>query len=324
LDALGEHVTGYLIRRIIIAAIVSVGIAAVSFLLLHLLAASPVHAVLGARATPSAIKAWNKAHGYDRPLIVQFFSYLGELVQFKFGYSYKEGQSVARLFTENAGRSAYLSGVGLVLSILIAIPLGIAQAVKRNSVGDYGATTLTFVLYSMPAFFLGLILIQIFALDLKVLPASVNDEVTTTWGAITHPAELLLPVVTLAAINVASFSRYMRSSALDSLAQDYIRLARAKGLSQRLVLSRHLLRNSCLPMITLIGLSIPALVAGNLLIETLFNYPGLGLLFFKALEGEDYPVLLAYTVFVGVLTVIGNLIADVAITVADPRVRLNG
>ncbi|MHB1468319.1 MAG: ABC transporter permease [Solirubrobacteraceae bacterium] len=316
--------TGYLIRRLLIAVVVAIGIAAVSFLLLHLLAPSPVHAVLGARATPAAVKAWNREHGYDRPLIVQFFSYLGELVQFRFGYSYKEGQSVARLFSENAGRSAYLSGVGLVLSILIAIPLGIAQAVKRNSAGDYGATTLTFVLYSMPAFFLGLILIQIFALDLKVLPASVNDEVTTTGGAITHPAELLLPIVTLAAINVASFSRYMRSSALDSLAQDYIRLARAKGLSQRLVLTRHLLRNSCLPMITLIGLSIPSLVAGNLLIETLFNYPGLGLLFFKALEGEDYPVLLAYTVFVGVLTVIGNLIADVAITVADPRVRLNG
>lgn len=316
--------TGYLIRRIIVAAIVSVGIAAVAFLLLHLLAASPVHAVLGTKATPAAVKAWNKAHGYDRPFLAQFFSYLGELVQFKFGYSYKEGQSVAQLFSENAGRSAYLSGAGLVLSILVAIPLGIAQAVKRNSVGDYTATALTFVLYSMPSFFLGLILIQIFALDLKVLPPSVNDEVTTTWSAITHPTELLLPIVTLTAINTASFSRYMRSSALDSLAQDYIRLARAKGLSQRLVLSRHLLRNSCLPMITLVGLSIPALVIGNLLIETLFNYPGLGLLFYRALENEDYPVLLAYMVFVGVLTVIGNLIADVAITVADPRIRLNG
>lgn len=315
--------TGYLIRRILIAAVVAVGIAAISFLLLHLLAPSPVHAVLGARATPAAVKAWNKEHGYDRPLIVQFFSYLGELVQLKFGYSYKEGQSVAQLFSENAGRSAYLSGASLVLAIVVAIPLGIAQAVKRNSPGDYAATTLTFVLYSMPSFFLGLILIQIFALNLKVLPASVNDEVTTTWAAITHPEQMLLPIVTLAAVNVAAFSRYMRSSALDSLAQDYIRLARAKGLSQRVVLSRHLLRNSCLPMITLIGLSIPALVAGNLLVETLFNYPGLGLLFFKALGSEDYPVLLAYTVLGGVLTVIGNLIADVAVTLADPRIRFD-
>ena len=128
--------------------------------------------------------------------------------------------------------------------------------------------------------------------------------------------------MTLAAINVASFSRYMRSSALDNLGQDYIRLARAKGLSQRAVLFRHLLRNACLPMITLVGLSIPNLLAGNLLIEVLFNYPGLGLLFYNALGNEDYNILLAYTILGGVLTVIGNLMADVAITVADPRVRL--
>jgi len=151
----------------------------------------------------------------------------------------------------------------------------------------------------------------------------VSDNITTTWGAITHPAQLFLPIVTLAAVTVASFSRYMRSSALDSLAQDYIRLARAKGLSERVVLSRHLLRNSCLPMITLIGLSIPGLLAGNLLTEVLFNYPGLGLLFYNALGNEDYPILLAYTVIGGVLTVLGNLIADIAVTAADPRIRFD-
>jgi peptide/nickel transport system permease protein len=314
---------GYIIRRLLVAVIVTIGIAAVSFVLLHALSGSPVNAVLGPKATPQAIKDWNRQHGYDRPLIIQFFSYLGNLAHLNFGYSYKEGQSVGALFSENAGRSAYLSGASLVLAVLIAIPLGIAQAVKRNSPGDYAATALTFTLYSMPSFFLGLILIQFFALDWHVFPPLVSDNITTTWGAITHPAQLTLPIVTLAAITVASFSRYMRSSALDNLAQDYIRLARAKGLSQRLVLTRHLLRNSCLPMITLVGLSIPSLVAGNLLIETLFNYQGLGLLFFNALGNEDYPVLLAYTVVGGVLTVIGNLMADVAVTVADPRIRLD-
>ena len=182
---------------------------------------------------------------------------------------------------------------------LIAIPLGIAQAVKRNSIGDYTVTTINFVLYSMPSFFLGLILIQIFALDLGIFPPTVSDQITTTWQAFTHPKQLFLPIVTLAAINVASFSRYMRSSALDNLAQDYIRLARAKGLSERAVLFRHLLRNACLPMITLVGLSIPALLAGNLLIEVLFNYPGLGLLFYNALGNQDYDILLAYTILGG-------------------------
>jgi len=314
-------VTGYIIRRSLVAIIVTIGIAAIAFLLLHMLAPSPVNAVLGQKANRAAIVAWNKQHGYDRPLLLQLVSYLGGVAHLSFGYSYKEGQSVSALFAENAGRSAYLTGTSLVLAIFVAIPLGIAQAVKRNSPGDYAATAITFILYSMPSFLLGLILIQLFALDLQIFTPSVSDNITTTWGAITHPRQLTLPIVTLAAITVASFSRYMRSSALDNLAQDYIRLARAKGLSQRMVLTHHLLRNSCLPMITLIGLSIPALLAGNLLVETLFNYPGLGLLFYNALGNEDYPVLLAYTVLGGVLTVIGNLIADVAVAAADPRIR---
>jgi peptide/nickel transport system permease protein len=183
-------------------------------------------------------------------------------------------------------------------------------------------TTLTFVLYAMPPFFLGIILIDIFALRLHLFPPLVPSSITTTAAAVGHPRDFFLPIVTLTAINIASFSRYMRSSALDNLAQDYIRLARAKGLSQRAVLYRHLLRNACLPMITLVGLSIPDLIAGNVLIEVLFNIQGLGLMFFNALQNGDYPVLLAYTILGGILTVLGNLMADVAVTVADPRVRI--
>jgi peptide/nickel transport system permease protein len=313
---------GYIIRRLAVAVLITLGIAFIMFALLHYISPSPAYDVLGAKAQPLAVAAWNKAHGYDKPELVQFFNYVWNLLHLNFGYSYKLDQSVSALFKENAGRSAYLTGAALVLSLLIAVPLGIAQAVKRNSVGDYTATTLNFILYSMPSFFLGLILIQVFALDLNIFPPTVSDSITTTWGAITHPRQLFLPIITLTAINIASFSRYMRSSALDNLAQDYIRLARAKGLSERAVLFRHLLRNACLPMITLVGLSIPTLLAGNLLIEVLFNYQGLGLLFYNALGTEDYNVLLAYTILGGILTVLGNLIADVAITVADPRVRL--
>ena len=313
---------GYIIRRLLVAVIVVLGIIAISFAMLFLLSPSPVYAVLGAKAQPVAVKVWNLQHGYDRPEIAQFFTYLGHLLHLNFGYSYKLSQSVSALFKENAGRSAYLTLAALILSLVIAIPLGIAQAVKRNSIGDYAATSINFTLYSMPSFLLGLILIQIFALDLHIFPPTVSDSITTTWQAFTHPLQLALPIITLALINVASFSRYMRSSALDNLGQDYIRLARAKGLSQRAVLVRHLLRNACLPMITLIGLSIPTLLAGNLLIEVLFNYPGLGLLFYNALGNEDYNILLAYTILGGILTVLGNLMADVAITVADPRIRL--
>lgn len=313
---------GYIIRRLFVAIVVVVGIAVFTFSLLHWLQPSPVYAVLGAKAQPAAVVSWNKLHGYDRSELAQLISYLGSLVHLNFGYSFKLDQSVSALFKENAGRSAYLTAAALVLSLIVAIPLGIAQAVKRNTAGDYTATSLNFVLYSMPSFFLGLILIQVFAIDLNIFPPTVSDSITTTWGAITHPLQLALPIITLAAINVATFSRYMRSSALDNLAQDYIRLARAKGLSERAVLFRHLLRNACLPIITLVGLFIPNLLAGNLLIEVLFNFQGLGLLFFTALGNQDYNILLAYTVLGGVLTVLGNLLADVAITVADPRVRL--
>ena len=313
---------GYVIRRLIMAVIVTIGIALITFLLLHLLAPSPVYAVLGAKATRFAVAVWNKQHGYDRPELAQFLSYLGHLATGNFGYSYKLDQTVGALFSENAGRSAYLTLAALVLSLIIAVPLGIAQAVRRNSVADYTATSVNFILYSMPSFFLGLILIEIFSLSLHIFPPTVSDQVTSTWSAIIHIKQLTLPIVTLALINVASFSRYMRSSALDNLAADYIRLARAKGLSERTVLFRHLLRNASLPLITLIGLSIPTLLAGNLLIEVLFNYPGLGLLFFNALGNADYNVMLAYTILGGILTVLGNLVADVAISAADPRVRL--
>ncbi len=313
---------GFVIRRLAVAVLVTLGIALVTFLLLHILSPSPVYAVLGAKAEPAAVKAWNLQHGYDRPVLAQFLTYIGNIIHGDFGYSYKLSQSVTALFREHSGRSAYLSGSALVLSLLIALPLGIAQAVRRNSIGDYTVTSLNFILYSMPSFFLGLILIQFLALDWGVFPPVVSDQITTVWGAFTHPLQLTLPIVTLAAINVASFSRYMRSSALDNLAQDYIRLARAKGLSQRAVLTRHLLRNACLPMITLVGLSIPYLLAGNLLIEVLFNYSGIGLLFYTALGNLDYNVLLAYVIAGGILTVLGNLIADVAVAVADPRIRL--
>ncbi|MGH2927064.1 MAG: ABC transporter permease, partial [Solirubrobacteraceae bacterium] len=198
----------------------------------------------------------------------------------------------------------------------------IAQAVRRNTIGDYAVTTLTFVLYAMPPFFLGIILIDVFALRLNIFPPLVPSSITTTAAAVADPRAFFLPIITLTAVNIATFSRYMRSSALDNLAQDYIRLARAKGLSQRAVLLRHLLRNASLPMITLVGLSIPNLLAGNLLVEVLFNVQGLGLMFYNALESGDYPVLLAYTILGGVLTVLGNLLADVAVTVADPRIRI--
>jgi peptide/nickel transport system permease protein len=182
-------------------------------------------------------------------------------------------------------------------------------------------TSLAFIVYAMPVFFLGLILIQVFSLQLHWFgyEASQSSSVFTVIG---DWHDMALPIATLTLLTIAGFSRYMRSTAMDVLAQDYIKVARAKGLPERLVLTRHLLRNASLPMITLIGLSIPLLLAGNLITEVLFNYNGLGLLFYNGLGNADYNVLLAYTLIGAVLTVIGNLIADISLTVADPRIRL--
>lgn len=312
---------GYILRRLGTAVIVVVGISIMTFGLLHAIFPSPAIIVLGPHANISAIDAWNKENGFDDPWFVQYLHYMGNLLHGNFGFSYKLNQSVTALFAPRWQGSLYLSGASLVLAVIIALPLGIYQAVKRNTVGDYTVTSIAFVLYAMPVFFLGLILIQVFALNLGWFPTGIGKTLSF-WQALTDPRDLTLPVATLTLISVASFSRYMRSQSIDVLAQDYIKVARAKGLAERLVMTRHLLRNASLPMVTLIGLSIPSLLAGNLITESLFNYNGLGLLFYNSLQSSDYDVLLAYTLLGAILTVVGNLVADIALTVADPRIRL--
>lgn len=312
---------GFIARRLATAVIVLIGISVLMFGLLHTIYPSPAIDVLGPRTPTVTINAWNRAHGYDDPWIVQYLHYMGRLLAGNPGFSYKQNQPVLDIFAERWARSAWLSGISLVFAIIIAIPVGIYQAVKRNTVGDYTVTSAAFVLYAMPVFFLGLILIQIFALNLGWFnyQGSQSGNVFVVMG---DWHSMTLPVATLTLISVAQFSRYMRSQAMDVLAQDYIKVARAKGLPERLVLLRHLLRNASLPLVTLIGLSIPTLLAGNLITEALFNYQGLGLEFTTSLSNVDYNVLLAYTLLGAVFTVIGNLIADIALTVADPRIRL--
>jgi peptide/nickel transport system permease protein len=314
-------VSAYLIRRFITSVLVVLGVSIFIFFLLHTIYPSPAVNVLGPRANRVSIAAWNLSHGFDRPWIAQYLTYMNNLLHGNLGHSYKANQSVTALFQERWARSLYLSAVSLTLAVLIAVPVGIYQAVRRNTLGDGVVTTLAFVTYAMPLFFLALILIQVFALTFPIFSFEASQS-TSVWVVMGDWHSMALPVLTLTLLSVAGFSRYMRSTAMDTLAQDYIKAARAKGLPERLVLLRHLLRNACLPMVTLIGLSIPALLAGNLIVEVIFNYQGLGLLFFNSLNNVDYNVLLAYTLIGAILTVVGNFVADVTLTVADPRIRL--
>lgn len=313
--------TQYLLRRLGASIIVVIGITLFTFGLLHVIFPSPAIIVLGSRAKPLLIAAWNKQHGFDKPWLLQYWNYIWGLLHGNLGYSYKLNQSVGSLFRERWLRSMFLSGTAVVLAIVIAIPLGIFQAVKRNTLGDYTLTSAAFVTYAMPSFFLGIILIEVFAFWIPIFGFEASQS-SSMLSIITDFHDMTLPIATLALVQLAAYSRYMRSQAMDTLAQDYIKSARAKGLPERLVLWRHLARNASLPMVTLIGLSIPLLLAGNLVTEAVFNYPGMGLLFINSLTNEDYNVLLGYTLIAAILTVVGNLVADVALTVADPRIRL--
>ena len=254
--------SAYLLRRLGTSVIVLIGISIFIFLLLHAIFPSPARVVLGLRTNNAAIAAWNKEHGFDDPVIVQYLRYMNNLLHGNFGYSYAENQTVAALFAERLARSIYLSGISLLIAILIALPLGIFQAVKRNSLGDNVATSIAFILYSMPVFFLGLILIQVFALSFPIFNFEASQS-TNVFVVMGDWHSMFLPVLTLVLITVANFSRYMRSSSIDVLAQDYIKVARAKGLPERLVLSRHMVRNASLPMITLVGLFLPPCSPGT-------------------------------------------------------------
>jgi peptide/nickel transport system permease protein len=310
---------GFVLRRIGQAVIVLLGLTLLVFFLEHLLP-NVARDILGNRATPQQVATFNHQNDLDRSVVYQYLHYLGQLLHGNLGFSYRLNRSVWAVIRDEAPRDLLLVGSSLVLAVVIAIPVGVAQAVKRNGMIDYTATSVSFLLYSMPSFAFGLILIQIFSIQFRLLPPEAPQEASVS-GMLLHPSGLALPVITLTLISYALFSRYMRSSALDTLAQDYIRTARAKGLPERLVLWRHLLRNSLVPVATLVGLSLPAVLTAGLIVEQLFNFPGVGLQYFLAAEQTDYPVMLGITLLVGLTTVIGNLLADVAYAVLDPRVR---
>jgi peptide/nickel transport system permease protein len=310
--------TAFLIRRILHALVVLFGVSLIVFLLLHLLPGGPARASLGLRANPASVRAFNAQYGLNKPLPVQYLVWISQVLRGNLGFSYKLNQSVDSLLAESIPRTLVLTGTATIIAIGVALPLGVIQAVRRNSAADYVLTGFAFIFYSMPSFFLGLALIIVFSDVIPILPPT---GPTATAPLVSQIPNLVLPVATLALITVALFSRYMRSAALDNLAEDYLRTARAKGASSRRVLFRHLLPNALMPIITLVGLSLPGILSGALIIESLFNYPGMGLLFWNAAQTEDFPVMLGTSLVVGLAVVSGSLLADILYGVVDPRVR---
>ena len=307
-----------MIRRVGQAIVVLIGVTIITFILLHLLPGSPVRAILGTRASPSTIKQLNAELGFNKPLYVQYGLWVWNLIHFNLGFSYKLNQPVTALIGQRLPKTLFLVGSSLVLAVIIAVPLGVWSAVHRNRADDYVLTGLSFIFYSMPTFLLGILLIILFNQTLNWLPFEAPQNQTYPW---TDLNGMVMPVMTLTAVTVALFSRYMRSSMLEQMIQDYVRTARAKGVSNQAILMIHVLRNALIPVITLIGLSIGGIVSGAVVTEDVFNYPGMGLLYYNAAVSDDFPTLLGFVVVVALATVVGNLIADILYAVADPRIR---
>ena len=312
--------TGYLIRRVGQAVAVVIGVMILTFILIHLEPGSVARSILGIKATTTRISIFNSTYGLNKPVWVQFWDYVDEVVHGNLGTSYYQQQPVGTLFAQRLPRDVFLLGGSTLLALVIAVPMGLYQAVRRGGLADNLLTGTTFTLYVMPSFFFAILLVSLFAVELHWLPPEA-PAATSLGGMLEDPKALVLPLATLTLIQISGFSRYMRSSVIDTLAQDYLKVCRAKGLAERLVLWRHVLRNSILPIVTILGLSLPGLVGGALIVEEIFNYQGMGLLFYQAALQHDFPILLGSTLLVAVTTVIGNLAADVAYGVLDPRVR---
>ncbi len=311
---------GFLIRRILQTLVVLFFVTVFTLFLVHLFPGGPIRAMLGQRATVQQVAYYNNLYGFNKPFYVQYVKWIGQLLHGNLGFSNKLNMSVTALIAQDLPKTIVLVLLGTIVSLAFGIPLGLYQAVKRYTAGDYILTGVSFLGYATPTFFVGLLLVEWFSVDIHLFPPFATQG-TTVAQILSQPKALILPVLSYAFVLYALWSRYMRSSVMDNLVQDYVRTARAKGASERRVLWGHVFRNSLMSIITLLGLSLPTLVAGAIFIEVVFNYPGMGLAFYNAALNVDYEVLLGFTVIATLATILGNLLADVSYAVLDPRVR---
>jgi peptide/nickel transport system permease protein len=313
-------VSNYVSRRIVQSVAVLFIVSLVVFLLTHIIPGGEARAVLGARATPVAIAHFNRVTGLDLPLWDQYWRLVDGYAHLRFGYSFTNNQPVETLVANALPKTLVLVLLALLLALAVAIPVGVTQARRRNKADDYAMTVAAFFFYSMPAFFLGPVLVLIFSIHLHWFSFEA-PQTNSVVGILRDPRGLFLPVLTLALITLASFSRFVRSSMLDALNEDYVRTAAATGATRRRVLYRHALRNALLPIATLIGLALPWLVSGSFITESVFNYPGMGRLGVNAIINNDLPTLIGTVVVGTFLTIVGSLLADLLYAVLDPRIR---
>ena len=319
----------YIAKRLLLMVPLLVGITLVSFVVIHLAPGTPVElqTTMNPKVSLEAQKRLRELYGLDKPLMVQYWDWLKRMTLLDFGRSFSpDRRPVLDKIKERIGITISLNLLSLLIILLVAIPIGIVAAVRPHSWFDRGTTLLVFFGFAMPTFWLALLLMMLFGVYLDWLPisglTSLGFHQFTLWQKIQDlVAHIALPVLVAAFGGLAGMSRYMRGNMLEVIRQDYITTARAKGLPERVVIFKHALRNALLPVITMLGLSVPGLIGGSVIFESIFAIPGMGQLFYGAVMARDYPLVMGELVIGAVLTLVGNLLADVGYALVDPRIR---
>jgi peptide/nickel transport system permease protein len=321
----------YLARRLLMMVPLMFGITIISFVVIHLAPGGPVEVQIEMQMKASAEARENlkRLYGLDKPLHEQYIDWLKRLGTLDFGKSFVDGRDVLDKIIERVPVTLGINIIAILVVFSIAVPIGVLSAVRQHSLFDKVATVFVFVGFSTPTFWLALLLMMLFGVSLGILPISGIQSIDTSGmnsferivDVIKH---LILPVGVSAFAGVAGMSRYSRSSMLEVIRQDYIRTARAKGLSEGTVIMKHAFRNALMPIVTILGLMVPALIGGSVIFETIFAIPGMGQLFYSSAMSRDYPTIMGVLVIGATLTLLGNMLADIAYAFIDPRIRVRG
>ncbi|PYI53137.1 ABC transporter permease [Paenibacillus flagellatus] len=314
----------YALRRFLNAIPILIGITIISFAIIHMAPGSPLSAYIEDPTIKQVDKDnMIKAYGLDKPLYIQYWDWISGIARGDLGTSFLKSDPVSDLILDRLPTTLLLTVTSFVIALVIAIPLGIACALRAHSRLDQIVTAISNVGISIPGFWLGLVLMMLFAVKLGWLPSGGLQTINTPFSIMDRVKHLILPIGTIAAAEVAVWTRYIRSSMLEVIHQDYMRTARAKGLLDGRVIAVHGMRNALMPIVTLFGLMLPSFFGGAVIIETIFSIPGIGRLFIEAAFQRDYPIIFAITTVGAFLTVLGSIIADILYAALDPRVSID-
>lgn len=310
----------YILKRILIAIPTLIGITIIDYAIMCF-AGSPLEMLQGARISQDALAARAAQLGLDQPFYIQYFAWLLQLLKGNLGYSIKSYQPVSDMILSHLGPTLLLMGASLLVSLIMSIPAGIYSAIRQYSKGDYIVVTASFLGSSIPSFFLSLLLVYIFTMKLGLLPSDGMITLGTSGGATDVAVHMIMPVLVLSVSMAGTNIRYIRSAMLEILQKDYLRTARAKGIGERLVINRHALRNAMVPIVTVIGMQIPVLFGGAVIVEQLFSWPGLGLMTMSAILTRDYPVIMGVCLLSAVVVLLANLVTDILYAVVNPTIQ---